>query len=156
MVVLKSTSLYPYRMLKTGLADKINLDDFKTLKHYMVMKNETSSTPFLDANAFEFQGIADNMFYFLSPKNTCNHGHHLQVALLPKKPKRPFAHFPNEQGNQTAIFLVGKVTEIDNLSAEKMIIHLKIGQVNMNDISDVSKVYENRQAAINDLIDRGK
>lgn len=143
-----------YGMSGKSLADKINLDDFKRLKHFVVFRNETSGTDFLNPIEVEFQGIEDEVLYLMVPKSSCQVGHHIHVVLMPKKPEKPLLKFPKAELHKGWVALVGKIFELDHLSKDKISIQLKINQFNIEDVHNISGQYERRQKKIDDLMDK--
>lgn len=141
-------------MGKTGLADKINLDDFKKLRHWVVFRNETSSTDFLNPVEIDFQGIEDELLYLMVPKSSCQIGHHIHVVLMPSPPDKPLTRFPKAELHKNWLALVGKIIELDHLTKDKISIQLKINQFNINEVRDIGKKYERRQNKINDIMDK--
>jgi hypothetical protein len=142
-------------MSGNSLADKINMDDFKKLKHYVVFRNETSGTNFLNAQEVDFQGIEDEVLYLMVPKSSCQVGHIIHAVLMPKKPEKPMMKFPKAELHKGWVALVGKIFEMDHMSKDKISIQLKINQFNMQDVKDIGEKYERRQKQINDLMDKG-
>lgn len=142
-------------MAGKSLADKINLNDFKKLKHYVVFRNETSGTDFLNPVEIDFQGIEDEVLYLMVPKSSCQVGHIIHAVLMPKIPEKVFRQFPKSELHKGWVALVGKIFELDHLSKDKISIQLKINQFNIKDVHDISKKYERRQKQIDDIMDKG-
>lgn len=138
-----------------NLADIINADDFKQIRHMVFMKNETSQTHFSEADNIIILELGFNYLVLEGPAKSCQNGHQISLNLTPFiKKDAQTKKTPNLYTHENLLKLVAKVDdyEVDSPKAQRARWRVNLTQYNKEDWAYLHSIYETHQRNINLMV----
>lgn len=138
-----------------NLADILNADDFKQIRHVVFMKNETSQTHFSEADNILILELGLNYLILEGPAKSCQNGHQVSLSLIPfKKKEAESKNTPNLHTHKNLLQLIAKVEDynLDGPKSERARWKVNLTQYNKDDWEYLHKLYETHQKTINSMV----
>ena len=140
-----------------SLPKLINFDDFRSLKHLVFFKNETSQTELLDSAQFHMVELADKLIIIEGPAKCAQLGHQVQLFILPMQKDLKLKKLPPVERFPNLIQIVGKVIELEVLPENsKTLLKIQFNQFNQDRWEALLEQYQGRQEELEEIIKLGK
>ena len=139
------------------LTDFINLDDLKSVRHLIFIKNETSQTEVVDHHEFKLIEIQSKNIVIEGPPRCAQAGHQLQIFFLPRELKKKLQKIPTLDQFPDLIVVMGRITSYElNEEKTRSLMNIEFTQFNQTSWEKIKTVYEGQQQKIETLINQGK
>lgn len=144
-------------MSQKSLPMLINPDDFKSARHLIFVKNETSQTEVLDHQEFRLVEILEKQAVIEGPPKCAQVGHQLQIFFLPRELKLKLQKIPTIDRFPDLILIVGRITEYELIKEKtRVLMRIEFTQFNHDSWQTIRDVYQKRQDTIESMIKNGK
>ncbi|MCK5882867.1 MAG: hypothetical protein KAG61_04200 [Bacteriovoracaceae bacterium] len=145
-------------MEKNALADLIDREQFKNLKHKFVFYNLTTETELLIPELVKLVTFGSGTISLQIPKKSCSEGHLLEVYIIPEIDtqknynKAILAQLPG------VAILKGKVAEVIPSQEKSKFMDIVVALESFDDASykAVIEKYEKRQCVLDSILQRCK
>ena len=143
------------RAAKNLICDSLNIDQYQELTHELVLRNDTSGISYLENQLINITELREDSVCIILPKNICQVGHNLSLAIFQGKPKRKVVKFPPPE-SVDSISLIGKVVFIGGIDEENVIIEVKFSQYKLEEWKVILQKYMDQQQKISSLTEAVK
>lgn len=141
----------------TSLAEIINLDDLKSVRHLIFIKNETSQTEVVDHHEFRLVEILPKQIILEGPPKCAQAGHQLQIFFLPRELKNKLNKIPTLDRFPDLIVVMGRITSYElNDEKTRSVMSIEFTQYNQDSWDKIKDVYDGQQQKIESIIKVGK
>ena len=138
------------RAAKNLICDSLNIDQYQELTHELVLRNDTSGISYLENHLINITELREDSVCITLPKNICQAGHNLSLAIFQGKPKKKLVKFPPPE-SVDSISLIGKVVFIDEIDEKNVIIEVKFSQYKSGEWKIILQKYIEQQEKITAL-----
>jgi hypothetical protein len=141
----------------SSLAEIINLDDLKSVRHLIFIKNETSQTEVVDHYEFRLVEILPKKIILEGPPKCAQAGHQLQIFFLPRELKKKLVKIPTLDRFPDLIVIMGRISNYElNEDKTRSVMIIEFTQFNQDSWDKVKDVYDDQHQKIESLIKLGK
>jgi mRNA-degrading endonuclease RelE of RelBE toxin-antitoxin system len=144
---------------KKLISDAIDISSFRTLKHSVLVHNNTSQTDQLDASKIRIIEFGPDYIVLTMPNGCCQVSHMLTLYILPGVFKKNLKKLPKDGKSLYGAFtIIGKVSEktADSTPSNEVSIKVNLTQYDEKIWKALSGKYQEKQEDINDLVKRSK
>lgn len=134
------------------IGDLVKADQFRTLKHIVLMRNESSHTVISDPREIKILAMDINGIYLRVPKLSCKKGQGITLFLLEDKKENQNIKVPVEGTIKNSIECVGKIIYELELKKDK---EIKMIVVDLTQTDEKVWIWLNSQYShLDDLLER--
>jgi len=138
-------------MFKKLLSSLIRKEDFVSLRHYVLFRNDTSGTKVEQVKQTRLCEVQEDGIVFSAPKNSCKKGHNLTLYLF-SKVKEKKIQIPPAKSTKGYFEVTGKIeSEIED--EEKRYVTIRFNQFDEYRWKKIYKQYVDIQENINNIIE---
>lgn len=139
---------------KIQLSNALDVEEYKEMSHQIVVRNDTSGISYLEYSQISINELRDDSICITLPKNICQKGHGLTLAIYSSTPKK-VQKFPTSEAREVTS-IIGKVIDLSPNGEDKVLIEIKFTQYKANEWSKIAQAYIKQQENISSLIDEVK
>jgi len=140
-----------------SLVDTLTLDDLKSVRHLIFIKNETSQTEVVDHHEFRLIEILPTRIILEGPPKCAQDGHQLQIFFLPRELKKKLTKIPTLDRFPDLIVIMGRIFSYElNEDKTKSVMTIDFTQYNQDSWDKIKDVYDGQQQKIENIIKIGK
>ncbi len=140
-------------MLKNLISLFIKKEDFRPLKHVILLRNDTSFTSILNKETISIIEMLEDGIILKLPVNKCKNGHLITLFVFTDQVKQKISDLNNKkQTNLALLEVIGKVTNTEKIKDDDNVsVTLKYSQYNEEKWAEFVDNYNKRQIQINSL-----
>lgn len=139
---------------KTLVSNFLNEDDYKELRHSLVLRNDTSGISLLDSTEVSITELKEDSMCLKLPASACQKGHVLTFIIFTAPLKKKFSKFPNID-TTIGLPIIGKVIEYEKVENFSYI-EIKFTQYKRPAWEKLLEQYRKQQQRIQSLVSEVK
>ncbi|WP_290734601.1 hypothetical protein [Halobacteriovorax sp. JY17] len=140
---------------KNLISDSLNFEQYQELSHDLVLRNDTSGVSYLESQLINITELREDSVCITLPKNICQSGHNLTLAIFLGRLKKKLQKFPPPESIES-ITLIGKVIDLSQVDEDQVLIEVKFSQYKTNEWKSIITKYIEQQDKITSLVEEVK